>query len=36
MCVETMIRADRGWRSPYVDDMGVAERVTQIILSNLR
>jgi UDP-N-acetylglucosamine 2-epimerase (non-hydrolysing) len=36
MCVETMIRADRGWRSPYADDTGVAERVTQIILSNLR
>jgi UDP-N-acetylglucosamine 2-epimerase (non-hydrolysing) len=35
-CVETMIRADRGWRSPYAEDTGVAERVTQIILSNLR
>jgi UDP-N-acetylglucosamine 2-epimerase (non-hydrolysing) len=36
MCVETMIGADRGWRSPYAEDSGVAERVTQIILSNLR
>ncbi len=36
MCVETMIGTDRGWCSPYVDDTGVAERVTQIILSNLR
>jgi UDP-N-acetylglucosamine 2-epimerase (non-hydrolysing) len=36
MCVEIMICADRGWRSPYADDTGVAERVTQIIVSNLR
>jgi UDP-N-acetylglucosamine 2-epimerase (non-hydrolysing) len=34
-CVEIMIKADRGWRSPYADDKGVAERVTQIILSCL-
>jgi UDP-N-acetylglucosamine 2-epimerase (non-hydrolysing) len=36
MCVEVMIRADRGWRSPYADDSGVAERVTQFVVSNLR
>lgn len=35
-CVETMMCADRGWRSPYAVDTGVAERVIQIILSNLR
>jgi UDP-N-acetylglucosamine 2-epimerase (non-hydrolysing) len=35
-CVNIMISADRGWRSPYADDTGVAERVTQIIVSNLR
>jgi hypothetical protein len=31
-----MSAANRGWRSPYANDTGVAERVVQIILSNLR
>jgi UDP-N-acetylglucosamine 2-epimerase (non-hydrolysing) len=35
-CVEIMSAANRGWRSPYANDTGVAERVVQIILSNLR
>jgi UDP-N-acetylglucosamine 2-epimerase (non-hydrolysing) len=35
-CVDIMMSADRGWRSPYADDAGVAERVTQFIVSNVR
>lgn len=35
-CVDVMISANRDWRSPYADDTGVAERVTQFIVGNLR
>jgi UDP-N-acetylglucosamine 2-epimerase (non-hydrolysing) len=36
MCVNIMVSANRNWRSPYATDTGVAERVTQFIVSNLR
>ncbi|MGA2319515.1 MAG: UDP-N-acetylglucosamine 2-epimerase (non-hydrolyzing) [Solirubrobacteraceae bacterium] len=36
MCVDVMMSADRGWRSPYAQDALVAERVTQFIVSSLR
>ena len=35
LCVDVMSAADRTWRSPYAEDRGVAERVTQFVLSNL-
>ncbi len=35
-CVKIMVSANRDWRSPYAADTGVAERVTQFIVSNLR
>ncbi|HWX87073.1 MAG TPA: UDP-N-acetylglucosamine 2-epimerase (non-hydrolyzing) [Solirubrobacteraceae bacterium] len=36
LCVDVMVSADRNWRSPYANDKGVAERVTQFVVSNLR